>query len=196
MIKKENGYGEISAQELFLDEYEIAARLHTCVGYSSELLEHTEAKVREAIDCRYCFCRVSVKANDGRADLGFGEIETHDLCAALSGCEEAYVFAVTIGHGADRLVARLSATSAAEGFVADAVASAYAEAAADLAEKKIKGDADCRPRFSVGYGDLPLTVQAPLLDFLSAGKLLGVTLGKSLLMSPKKTITAIMGIKK
>ena len=152
--------------------------------------------MREAIDCRFCARRVGVCVSDGKLDLGFGEFFSKDLSAVLCGCDEAYIFALTLGHGVDRLIARLSAISASEGFIADALASAYAESAADIAEKRICGDKARPPRFSVGYGDLPLELQPRIVEFLNAGKLLGLTLGKSLLISPKKSITAIVGIKK
>ncbi len=51
-----------------------------------------------------------------------------------------------------------------------------------------------RPRFSPGYGDLPLALQPDLLHFLNAQRWVGITVGKTLLMSPMKSVTAIMGI--
>lgn len=51
-----------------------------------------------------------------------------------------------------------------------------------------------RPRFSPGYGDLPLALQPDLLNFLNAQRWVGITVGKTLLMSPMKSVTAIMGI--
>lgn len=195
-MELESVWGEIGTEELMLDAREVAARLHVPVEHTDELLKNCNQKVREAIDCRFCARRVGVSVSDGKVDLGFGEFFSKDLSAVLSGCDEAYIFAVTLGHGIDRLIARLSAVSASEGFIADALASAYAEAAADLAETRIMGNRVCRPRFSVGYGDLSLELQPRIVEYLNAGKLLGITLGKSLLMSPKKSITAIVGIKK
>ena len=68
------------------------------------------------------------------------------------------------------------------------------EAAAGETEKRIKGDIVCRPRFSPGFGDLTLEVQPRLIRSIDAQKLLGVTVGKTYLMSPMKTVTAIIGI--
>lgn len=51
-----------------------------------------------------------------------------------------------------------------------------------------------RPRFSPGYGDLPLALQPDLLNFLNAQRWVGITVGETLLMSPMKSVTAIMGI--
>lgn len=51
-----------------------------------------------------------------------------------------------------------------------------------------------RPRFSPGYGDLPLEFQREFLQILETPKKIGVTLTDSLLMMPSKSVTAIIGI--
>jgi cobalamin-dependent methionine synthase I len=50
------------------------------------------------------------------------------------------------------------------------------------------------PRFSPGFGDLPLTVQAEILGLLDAGRRMGITLSDSFLMAPSKSVTAIIGL--
>ncbi len=51
-----------------------------------------------------------------------------------------------------------------------------------------------RPRFSPGYGDLPLAVQREFMTLLDCAHLIGINLNESLLMSPSKSVTAIIGI--
>ena len=51
-----------------------------------------------------------------------------------------------------------------------------------------------RPRFSPGYGDFDLGAQRDILNVLNADKILGIKLGSNLLMTPKKTITAVQGV--
>ena len=53
-----------------------------------------------------------------------------------------------------------------------------------------------RPRFSCGYGDFEIKHQAEILDFLDAKKRIGVYLLDSYMMTPFKTVTAIVGIAK
>ncbi|NLC44698.1 MAG: Vitamin B12 dependent methionine synthase activation subunit, partial [Clostridiales bacterium] len=53
-----------------------------------------------------------------------------------------------------------------------------------------------RPRFSPGYGDLPLEIQGPLLESLDAKQLIGVTLTNAYLMLPQKSVSAFVGIGK
>ena len=51
-----------------------------------------------------------------------------------------------------------------------------------------------RQRFSPGYGDLPLQAQRAIFDALQCHKEIGLYLNESLLMSPTKSVTAIVGI--
>ena len=71
--------------------------------------------------------------------------------------------------------------------------------AADAAEADVVAEAaarglHCGTRFSPGYGDLPLSTQPVLLGALDAGRLLGITLSPALLMSPTKSVTAVVGL--
>lgn len=55
-------------------------------------------------------------------------------------------------------------------------------------------DVRLKPRFSAGYGDLPLEVQKDIFRVLDCPRKIGLTLNDSLLMSPTKSVTAIVGI--
>ena len=183
---------ELSAEQLCPNPVELRARLMSRIPV--EGTEGYQQKLRSAIRCRYSFKRVPVRREGTLLDLGFGTFESKSLADRLAPCEEAFVFAVTLGLEVDRLLMRLSASDPAGHFITDAYASALADAACDLAEAEIQGDLPCIRRYSPGYGDLSLALQQPLLDFLE-GRLLGITLTKNQLMVPTKSITAIMGIK-
>ena len=49
-------------------------------------------------------------------------------------------------------------------------------------------------RYSPGYGDLSLESQKQVFALLNPPKYIGVTLNDSLLMSPSKSVTGIIGI--
>lgn len=182
----------IDAELLCPDPIELRARLQSRIPV--EGTEKYQARLREAIRCRYAVRQVSILRDGDRLNLGFGPFESQSLGKRLDGCEEAFVFAVTLGLEVDRLLMRLSATDLTGHFITDAYASALADAACDLAEAEIRGTLPCIPRYSPGYGDFSLDLQKPLLDFLQAGQL-GITLTKNRLMVPTKSITAVMGIK-
>ena len=77
----------------------------------------------------------------------------------------------------------------------DALSSAAVESFCDYACDKISEGIHCANRFSPGYGDVSIEVQKPLLARLNAERLLGITLNNAYLMTPVKSITAIMGIR-
>ena len=62
-------------------------------------------------------------------------------------------------------------------------------------EEAVAKGMSLRPRFSPGYGDLPLTVQKEFMTLLDCAHLIGINLNESLLMSPSKSVTAIIGMK-
>lgn len=186
--------GRIDAEALTLDPREAMARLG-CPPEAILLLPRCLCGVKQAIRCRYAYRQLSIlRPSEDMLDLGFGPFCSHGLTRNLDGCEEAFLFALTLGSDVDRLLLRLSKLSEAEHFVSDALASAFAEAACDLAESEICRSLPHRPRFSPGYGDLSLSLQGAVLTVLDAEKRLGITLSPSLLMSPSKSVTAIIGI--
>ena len=57
-----------------------------------------------------------------------------------------------------------------------------------------KEEKHLRPRFSAGYGDLSLSVQKDIFSVLDCARKIGLTLNDSLIMSPSKSVTAVVGI--
>lgn len=117
----------------------------------------------------------------------------------LRGAVAVGVFAVTVGMGVEAELRRLSLVDRVAQVVFDAAATAAVERAADAAEASLVAEAARRGlfaggRFSPGYGDLPLATQGVLLPALDAQRRLGITLSSALLMSPTKSVTAIVGM--
>lgn len=188
-------YKEIGEEELSLSINEVAARLHSPRDFDQGLIREAESEIRGCLACRLAAVRVSLSYPEADAVLiGPFAVKSRDLYKNLFPCQKAFLLAVTLGERVDRYLHRLSLASVSAHFVADAVASAFAENAADLAEEKIKGELLCRPRYSPGYGDMPLAFQEKLLTLTDAYRRLGIKLGRNLLLSPQKTITAILGI--
>ena len=190
----QRGMGTIPAEEILIDANEAALRLGTARGYTNDEIRQCAHLVMQTAKCRYTYIQTSVSLGEsGRCDTGFGEFVSFDLHKNLQGCQSAYVFAVTLGSDIDRLIARQKWISHAKMFIIDALSSAMAETLCETVDQKLKRGKQCRPRFSPGYGDLPLAVQPQLLQVTEAFKI-GITLNDSLFMSPCKSITAIMGV--
>ena len=185
----------VNSDELKINTNEAALRLKIPRGYESEDIKCCETALKSVLCCKYAYVRVPVEFKEAEiCNLGFGDIESRDLCTALCGCREAYILGVTIGIKADMLIKRLEITSPAEAFITDALASAAAESLCELADDTLRGVGKKPIRFSPGYGDLPLSVQPAVLAALNADYTLGIALSPSFLMTPMKSVTAIMGI--
>lgn len=193
-MEKDFVYGTLQGDALRINPAELAARLQAEKGFTNDLVERCKEQLFEALDCRYAGRLVKVACDQDTVDLSFAKVHSHSLSRNLEGCREAFVFAVTLGMGVERLLNRLSLLSESEFFITDALASAVAEAACDRAAEAIAKDKVCKPRFSPGYGDLELELQSEILKLVHGQKLLGITLTPSLLMVPMKSITAIMGV--
>ena len=126
-------------------------------------------------------------------------IRSRSLARNLRGCTRVCLFAATIGPAPDRLIARESVRSMSRAVVVQAAAAAMIEGYCDeinrqIAEEAGREELHCRPRFSPGYGDVPLTVQREIAQILQMGKRAGITLTEGLLMMPSKSVTALVGL--
>lgn len=115
----------------------------------------------------------------------------------LAGCDAVWLMAGTLGLETDRLIARLMREDPALGVVTDAAAvsaieSVMDELSAEIAEKE--GGRTTR-RFSCGYADFPLEQQHDFMRLLDMGRKLGVFIGADLIMTPQKTVTAVIGVR-
>ena len=187
-------YFAIDKEKLNVDENELKRRLSVSKDFDISVFNTAVERVIAESSPKACFVKVPVSADENGVEFPFGRVESHDIAKNLCGCSEAFVFAVTLGHGVERLLSKMSRLSAADFFVYDAIGSALAESVCDEAEKIIKGDIKCRPRFSPGYGDFPLSVQRDVLSLVNAERLIGITLTDTNLMLPQKSITSISGV--
>jgi hypothetical protein len=127
------------------------------------------------------------------------ETASKSLARNLQGCCGAYLMAVTLGQGPDLVVRRAAVLSPGKMVICQAAGAAMAEAWCDEVNREIREEASrlgfaCRPRFSPGYGDLPLTLQKDFETALEMKKEIGISLTDSLLMVPTKSVTAIIGL--
>lgn len=164
------------------------------------LLDECDTLIKGQLSYRVAYAETPVLVTDEGLDLGFLTTSSRDLARALVGCDRAVVFGATVGLGLDRLVSRYTAVSATKGLLLDALGTAHVEALCDafcteLAERYAREGAVLRPRYSPGYGDLPLSTQRAVFSALDLSRKIGITLNESLLMTPSKSVTAIVGVR-
>ena len=170
-------------------------------GYRSPIVERDEliSRLDEAIFLidgkltpRVCFCELNIGDCDFGASL--------DIKKNMRKSESVIFFAATVGIELDRLIAKYSVLSPVRALLLEAIGSERVEALCDafnedMRRKKLDLGYSLRPRFSPGYGDLSIEYQKKLFSILSPSRI-GITLNDSYLMTPSKSVTALIGVEK
>lgn len=156
------------------------------------------AEAEKILSYKVCYAVVNVLINGDNVDMEFTRVRSKDLSKNLRGCDKAIVFAATVGIGIDRLISKYSRVFPVRALCFQAIGSERVEALCDEFENEIKKEISdeetfSRPRFSPGYGDLSLDIQKEIFSLLDCSRKIGVSLGDSLLMTPSKSVTAIIG---
>ncbi len=159
------------------------------------LLQECIKLCESSLTPRVCYAFYPVARRDGLLDLTFAKTDSAALRRNLAGCNEIVLFAATIGLEMDRLIARYTRLSPSKSVMLQAIGAERIESLCDAFENElIRQGHEIGPRFSPGYGDLPLNLQRHIFAALDCPKHIGVSLNESLLMSPSKSVSAIIGL--
>lgn len=164
----------------------------------STLLEEALQEAQQCLSYKICWQKLPVRMCDSGLDLTFAKTQSERLRKHLTDCSYIILFGATVGIGLDRLIARYGKTAPAKALLLQAIGAERIEALCDAFSQKIRETAaadglSATSRFSPGYGDLPLELQRDIFRALNCGRI-GLTLNDSLMMSPSKSVTAIIGI--
>lgn len=168
-------------------------------GSLNKMIDRAESSVLQAARPRWTYRRFEINADSTGVTLSHIRWESRDLGAHLSGCDEAFLFACTLGPEIDSLIKRSTITDLAMAPLLQACAAECVEFFADQAQKEMEEyvasrKAYLRPRYSPGYGDFSLSCQQLVFDLLDLPRKIGLTLTDDFLMIPLKSITAVIGI--
>ena len=124
---------------------------------------------------------------------------SRNLAANLKGCSYVILMAVSLGIEADKLLHKYELINMAKASILQACSAAAVEACCNNLQnefryKALQQNMYLRPRFSPGYGDLPLSAQKDFFDAIECTKRFGITLTDNYLMYPTKSVTAFIGV--
>ncbi len=136
---------------------------------------------------------------DDWIDFNVFQTRSRNLSRNLKDCSEVILFAATLGTGVDVLLHKYTKLQMSKAVTMQAAATAMIEEYCDEENRILKQEYEARglylrPRFSPGYGDFPLECQRDITAVLETPKRVGVMLTDSLLMTPSKSVTAVMGV--
>lgn len=164
------------------------------------LVESSFAELEAAAEPK-SICRIFElqDSGDGTIRIGNMEIQSRSLSRNLKNCERAVLFGATLGTAVDRLITRAGLTDMARSVALQACAAALLEDYCDkmqekLAEELEKEGGYLRPRFSPGYGDFDIRFQEPIMRMLDCAKQIGLSMTDGCMMTPTKSVTAVIGI--
>ena len=165
----------------------------------SVLLDEIETLSAPLLTGKVCWTEFTMERQDHLLDLGFATTDSESLQRNLTGCDRIVVFAATVGLGLDRLIVRYSHLSPPKMLMLQALGAERIEALCDVFCQQLQQETEKNglypvPRFSPGYGDFPLALQKEIFRVLDCPRKIGLTLNDSLLMSPSKSVTAIVGL--
>ena len=188
--------GEVDRSEAF--RY---ARADGKSANMEELLNKAEKELLPNVKSLVTYRIVPYSSNEEKCIIGEDCISSKSLKTAFSDAEYAVIMIATVGISADRLIAKHERLSLSQAFMISALANERVECLCDtfcdkLSQELSKEGYELTRRFSPGYGDLALELHKSIFSLLKPEKTIGVFLTESLMMTPTKSVSALIGIKR
>lgn len=176
------------------------ADLH-CDDRLGAVLDECEAKLLAAVRPRYRYRCFAVKREDDGIHLDGTALVLpgKDICNHLKECERAVLMCATLSSDVDRIIRAAQLSDMLSALALDCLADTAVEQLCDKVEWKIKEDFpgyEMTWRYGVGYGDLPISLQREFLTVLNAAKEIGLNATESFILTPRKSVTAVIGLSK
>lgn len=192
IIKKEIPFSELSIKKAE------ALRYAGVKGKADEntlkLYNKAFELLKENVKPKAVYKYAQVEYTDDGVIIDTIEVKSTGLKKFLKNSKGCAILAATVGIEADRLINRYSCVEPSLALMIDSIAAATVEALCNkLCSNEFKVEEQCR--FSPGYSDFPINHQKCIVRELSTELNIGVTLTNSMLLSPSKSVTAIVPIK-
>ncbi len=160
-----------------------------------KLIDECISLISDKLTYKVCYGNFPLVFSEDEINLSFTKTKSEKLKTNLKGCRSFILFAATIGLEIDRMIAFYGKTSPAKGHMLQAIGSERIEGLCNSFNQYITAEYGyIKPRFSPGYGDLPLELQKDFFRVLEPSRKIGLSLNESMLMTPSKSVTAIIGI--
>lgn len=195
----------LKAGELVIPEKEVYRYLgymgHTPQDYDAQLIAEGINRTEAAAAPKACYGLFDMNINGEDVTLPYGVVHSASLSKWAEGCSKAYIFAATIGAGVDRMIKTAAFRSMSEAAILQACGAAAVEEFCNILNDKLDRESEEKghknvKRYSPGYGDLQLEEnQKGVFAVLNPGKHIGLSLMDTCIMSPEKSVTAIIGVK-
>lgn len=166
-----------------------------------QVLEECEFELKKVMQPDYLYLTTDIQRTKEGIQTQIGKIllTGTSISKHLSGCERAVLSCATLGSKVDLAIEKFQKEDMLKALLLDAASNAAVEELRKWIQKQV---ADEYPKeeviwqFGIGYGDLPLSIQPKLLDLLQAEKKIGLSVNAHYLLTPLKSISGVMGLRK
>lgn len=146
-------------------------------------------------------CALSMNRSENECLIDDMYVKSLSLSKHLADCDKVLLFAATLGSGVDMLIRRYSEVKMSYAVELQGAAAALIELYCDkinseLEEKYAAEGYYLKPRYSPGYGDFSIEHQPQVIAMLNAYKRIGLTVSGGVIMTPMKSVTAVIGLTK
>ena len=157
------------------------------------------SKLTGYVEPRCVWGRFPILRYDGGFELEGAYIYSNDIARLTAKSDECILLAATLGHEVDRQITLAQQKNMLDGVALDACASVMVDAYIDdlvmnEVVPRLQEGEKLTHRFSPGYGDLKMSVIEDIITILNATKRIGLSVTRSLMMTPIKSVTAIIGV--
>ena len=162
---------------------------------TKELLLLCAEQLRKAMEAKFVY-KVFELENGQICNASF-KLEGKAIVKHLHNCTKVIFMCATLSSNVDKLIRTKQIRSMTEATIIDSLASAAIEQVCDEAEKRILKDFpeyEHTWRFGLGYDDFPLEGQKEFLEILEAPKRIGVCVNESMMLTPTKSVTCVIGL--
>lgn len=175
---------------------------HILTDDISNMVSSCEEEILEIARPKVIFSPIlSLSQNSGGLFVDRFLLQGKNIKAHLKDCDRAVFLVATLGAAVDKAIRTEEIKDMTRAVILDCTASVFIDEVANLAENKMRknlfksGDYLTK-RYSPGYGDFPIEFGREILMCLDAPRKIGLSITESGIMTPRKSISAILGISK
>ena len=163
------------------------------------IVKNSFAELEKFIAPRCVWGKFDISHFDGGFKIAGTDFYSRDLSRLTARSNQCFLIAATLGAEVDRQIILAQKKDMLKGIALDACASVRIDSFCDSfvkseIENTLSENNFLTSRFSPGYGDAPLKLNEDIIIMLNAQKNIGLSLTSSFMLTPVKSITAVIGV--
>lgn len=165
----------------------------------SNIIDSCEKQILKVIQPRYIYQQFDITRFNDYISVDNTNLKLYgnDIKNHLENCDKVILMCATISSNVDRIIRMAEISNMANALILDVLSSVAIENVCSQVDEIVKEEYPQYYqtwRFSAGYGDFPIDIQRDFLNTLNAQKKIGLCVTDTNIMTPRKSVTAVMGL--